>query len=345
MATSFPATSPRGARPWQVRTWFWRILLGAVGLLLALSLLTWVAGAWAKLNLARQFPPPGQRLNVGGYHLHLNCTGQGKATVIMEAGLNDFSLQWARVQPEVARRARVCTYDRAGLGWSDPSPQPRTTQSMARELHTLLTTAGSNGPYVLVGHSFGGIVMRHFAHQYPDEIVGLVLVDSAHEQQLARIPVLRAAYAQLLQQFQTLRTISALGLIALSPGQISNRGLPADALAQYRAVLATSGYFNGAYIESQAFFASLEDAPAHPVATLGDLPLIVLSRGLAEPLPGLTVAESAHYEETWQTMQAELAALSSNSRQITAAKSGHDIHLQQPELVIEAIQQFIQTTP
>ncbi|NTU81141.1 MAG: alpha/beta hydrolase [Chloroflexales bacterium] len=113
----------------------------------------------------------------------------------MDAGANDFSLFWARVQPEVVRIARVCVYDRAGLGWSEPSPHERTSPTMVRELHTLLERAGEPGPYVLVGHSLGGLNMRLFAQQHPAEVVGLVLVDAAHEEQDLRLPHLRAAAA------------------------------------------------------------------------------------------------------------------------------------------------------
>src|SRR5205823_10320911 len=101
--------------------------------------------------------------------MHLNCAGQGHPTVILEAGLNDFSVIWTVVQREVATFARVCSYDRAGFGWSEPSPQPRTGTTMAHELHTLLVTADVKPPYVLVGHSFGGALVRLYAHEYPNE--------------------------------------------------------------------------------------------------------------------------------------------------------------------------------
>lgn len=344
MSTLSVGQQPTRVRSLPMGVWLWRILLGALLLMLALSLLTWLAGAWAKATLARQYPAPGQRLDVGGYALHLNCTGQGSPTVILEAGLNDFSVQWATVQPEVSRFARVCTYDRAGLGWSDDSPQPRTRQTMVDELHRLLAAAGVDGPLLLVGHSFGGMVMRDYAQRYAHEVVGLVLVDAAHEGQLARNPALHRAYEQLLAQFKTLATLSSFGLLALSPAQIPNRGLPPEALAQYRAVLATRAYFRAAHAESEAFYAMLKEAPADALTPLGDLPLIVVSRGKAEPLPAVTAAESDQMEVSWQQMQAELVALSSNSQQIIARESGHDIHLQQPDLVVQAIRQLLHMT-
>jgi pimeloyl-ACP methyl ester carboxylesterase len=189
--------------------------------------------------------------------MHLHCSGEGSPTVIMEAGLNDFSVLWALAQPEVMKFTRVCTYDRAGLGWSDPSPHPRSSESMVDELHRLLSRAEIKGPYVLVGHSFGGLLMRLFAHHHPAEVRGIVLVDSAHEEQLARIPAMQQASDQLLQQFGLLSTLSFLGLMALSPEQIPNRGLPDDALASYRALLATTGYFDAAIAESKTFYAEL----------------------------------------------------------------------------------------
>src|SRR5207249_611819 len=126
-------------------------------------------------NDAPPFPPPGRLIDVGGWRLHLNCTGEqrpARPTVILEAGMGDFSVEWSLVQPSVATFARVCSYDRAGDGWSDFGPHPRTMRQIAYELHTLLANAGEHAPLVLVGHSYGGWLVRLYQSMYPADIAG-----------------------------------------------------------------------------------------------------------------------------------------------------------------------------
>ena len=133
------------------------------------------------------FPPPGRVIDVGGWRLHLDCAGEpraGQPTVILEAGIGDFSVEWSLVQPKVSRFARVCSYDRAGNGWSDIGPHPRTFRQIVYELHTLLAAAGENPPYVLVGHSYGGWLVRMFQATYPNQVAGMVLVDAGAEDPL-----------------------------------------------------------------------------------------------------------------------------------------------------------------
>lgn len=131
----------------------------------------------------RRFPPPGQMVDVGGYCLHIHSMGEGGPTVVFESALGGSSLSWALLRSDVAKLTRACSYDRAGLGWSDADPMPRTPQRIVKELHTLLINARTTGPYVLVGHSFGGLTARLYAAQYPEEVVGMVLVDPAHPSQ------------------------------------------------------------------------------------------------------------------------------------------------------------------
>src|SRR5262249_28852565 len=140
----------------------------------------------------RDYPPPGQLLDVGGYRLHLYCVGQGSPTVIFEAAADMMSVDWSWIQPEIAKKTRACAYDRAGMGWSDPGPEPRDANQVSTELHTLLTHAGIAGPYVLVGHSAGGLYVRVYAAHYPEEVVGMVLVDPGHPDMPTRIPEMQA---------------------------------------------------------------------------------------------------------------------------------------------------------
>lgn len=326
------------------RWWAGRILLGGAILLLILGALIAWAGASAKDALAKQYPAPGQLVDVGGYKMHLHCTGHGSPTILMDAGNNEFSTTWAAVQPELQQVAQVCVYDRAGFGWSESSPSPRTSETMVKELHTLLVNASVEGPYVLVGHSFGGMNMRLYAQRYPADVAGMVLVDSAHEEQTLRVPAMKNAVAPLLSQFRVLAMMNSLGLLALSPEDIPSRGLPDEALAQYRAILATSHYFETAIAETEALEQSFAEVRAAKITSFGDLPLVVISRGMSDPLPGFSEAEAQQYEQAWQVMQSELVALSTNSRQVIAEQSGHYIQLQQPQLVIEAVVQVVEMT-
>ena len=185
---------------------------------------------------ARRFPPPGRLVDVGGYRIHLQVQGDDRAgpTVVLEAGLGSFSPNWYWVQQALAPHVRVVSYDRAGLGWSDPSPAPRDAATMAVELHAALHAAGIPGPYVLAGHSFGGLVVRAFADAYRPETSGLVLVDASHPDQWARWPVPYADRIQLI----TLRTMAGaarLGLLRLGhPFAAVSAGLPDRQVAELR---------------------------------------------------------------------------------------------------------------
>ena len=170
----------------------WRPLLGLVIVLLALVVAGAIYQAIATELAERAYPPPGEMVDVGGYSLHINCVGRGSPTVVLDAGSGLFSAQWVRVQREVSDTTRVCAYDRAGMGWSEMGPEPRDARQVCSELHTLLSKAGIDGPYVLVGHSFGGMYMQTYAARYPDEVAGVALVDSSIDpDQFSHQPVTR----------------------------------------------------------------------------------------------------------------------------------------------------------
>lgn len=137
------------------------------------------------------FPPRGTLIDVGGWRLHLNCAGESHSsqpTVILEAGAGDFSVEWSLVQPGVAKFARVCSYDRAGDGWSELGPHPRTMHQLVYELHTLLDRAGVRPPFVLVGHSYGGWLVRLYASTFPAEVAGMVLVEAGADNPWRMLP-------------------------------------------------------------------------------------------------------------------------------------------------------------
>jgi pimeloyl-ACP methyl ester carboxylesterase len=305
--------------------------------------------------------PPGKLVDVGGWRLHLNCTGRnkgGSATVVLESGSGDFSFDWSLVQPGVARLTRVCSYDRAGHAWSELGPRPRTMRQVAYELHTALAKSGVKGPYVLVGQSIGGLLVRSFAAQYPKEVAGVVLVDSTHEDtQLfinGKIQRMRElSQGRVVPPVQTV--ISPAGkalspeerqqiesfLKQIGPQKIEepfNR-LPPDiqkvrlwALSQPQHYAADNDPFWG-----EEFAELYESRKSHDYP-LGDTPLIVLTRGKSE-YPD--TEQGRQLDEDRKRMQSDLLNLSRKSKQVIAATSGHHIQLDDPALVIDAIRQVL----
>lgn len=324
------------------RWWLTRVLLGLLAVVLTIAVGVLVAGAIAKAKLQAQFPPPGQLVDIGGYRLHIVCQGSGAgSTVILDAGSGETSLSWALVQPEVAKFARVCAYDRAGIGWSEAGPKSRSVSLMVEELHILLQRAGLKGPFVLVGHSIGGIVSRQYAASYPGEMSGLVLVDSAHEDQFRRYPEpVIASTTRVIKQFPSPEALVAIGIPALLPSLVPLEPRLPKLVAEAHRALTTSNPKHVA--AARAEIEELMRGTAKPVTTLGNLPLVVLSRG--HPDPGAVDANlppevAAQTERIWNQMQLELAALSSRGRRIVALRSGHSIQLDQPELVVSAIRE------
>jgi pimeloyl-ACP methyl ester carboxylesterase len=276
------------------------------------------------------FHPPGRLVDVGGYRLHLYCVGAGSPTVLLEAGGGNPWLAWYKVQPGVAQFARVCSYDRAGLGWSDPSPQPPTAKEIASELHTLLGNAGVTGPYVLVGHSLGGMYVRMFQSRYPAEVVGLVLVDSSHPDQDARFPPearkLSALSGKVLSAMQFLRPFGVLRLLAA-------RAVPPEVRPEYTAVLCRPQFL--AAVRAEAAAVEENSAEVRPLGSLGDLPLAVLSHDPDKVrFPG-NLTEPVN--RAWDEMQTELSRLSTRGSHEVVKGAGHDIELDAPDAVVSAI--------
>jgi pimeloyl-ACP methyl ester carboxylesterase len=308
-----------------------RGLAALVGLIAVLALAGASYEAIAAAGDARRYPAPGQLVDVGGYRLHIQCVGTGSPTVVLDAGLGGSSLDWNLVQPELGRSTRVCAYDRAGMGWSDPGPQPRTPRQIADELHTLLTNAGIAGPYVLVGHSLGGKNVRMFALQHPDQVAGMVLVDARSEYGDANTsPAEEQAFQQnIAAQASQFRLGRSLGLVRLIGASLWGGPAMPRATRTEGVLLTTSQRAVDAQtaegLERAADDVQLQAAPA-----LGDRPLIVLAS-----------EQNMTATPYWAEAQRRQAALSTNGRLIVPAGSGHAIHWEQPTLVIDAVRQVI----
>jgi pimeloyl-ACP methyl ester carboxylesterase len=302
----------------------------------------------------RRFPPPGRIVQVNTGRMHIRVSGEGAPTVIFESGMGASCLSWALVQPQVAQFARAVSYDRAGHGWSDRTHEPRTARQIAQELHALLDAAGVPGPYVLVGHSFGGYVNMAFAHLYREKVAGMVLVDSLHPAEwenptpeqwrmikvglryawiaawLARLGFVRFCLAQLARGSPKLgwAAASAFGggvtaAVQRIAGEI--RKLPAPILPMVLALWSQPKNFTSLGRHVAALATSAAQAAA--VGSLGSLPLIVIS--------------GDHHGTPHIDWQRDLAQISSRGRHIVASDCGHWIHLDQPELVARAIREVI----
>ena len=301
--------------------WLGGILAG----LLFLILVGAVTESAAEASDAKAYPPPGQMVDVGGYRLHINCTGSGSPTVVIESGWGDSSASWGWVQPEVARTTRVCTYDRAGMGWSEASPAPRTAREYALELHTLLTKANEPGPYVLVGHSMGGYTVLVYAHDYPDEVVGMVLIDP---QALPAVTVAAPNPAPKPGRTSLPVLMARLGLVRLLAGPLGAiQNLPTGDKQAYKAVSVTPRGIQTFLDEGKGMSAG--GAQARTVTSLGALPLILLSRGKDQ-------------DAQWAASQAGYLQFSTDSQQFFADQSGHRIMIDQPEAAVTAIVKMVE---
>jgi len=297
-----------------------------------------VAAPATRLDAQELPPPPGKLVAVGGYKLHVHCTGAGSPTVILESGASSFAIDWALVQPAVARSNRVCSYDRAGYGWSEPAAYDLRGDDAVRVLHRALDALGEKPPFVLVGQSMGGRFVRLFARAYRSEARGMVLVDAEHEDGLFIGFSGRAAAISSLsdEEFDRAWTPPAGPPPAIPQAklQAAHLKLPPELQAirlQLEQRLLRSMY--SATVDSMratvrsehTALRTLHQLSAEEEHPLKDLPLIVLTRGLDENPNRLRLQES-------------LVRLSAVGKQVVVADSDHEIHLFRPDVVIQAIQ-------
>lgn len=318
----------------QSRSWLRIILRSLLAFILLLATAGFLYENIFEARDRRFNPMPGHLVDIGGYKLHIHCQGQGTPTVILDSGLGESYISWRKVQPEIAKFTRVCSYDRAGLGFSDPSPLPRTSKVIAEELHKLLHsyTVDRMDPIVLVGHSMGGYNVRLYASLYRNQVAGMVLVDASHPDQENRFPpALRDMRATWLREAEFLEFTMPLGiprLIALCDPDPVARAADCNFHAAREGVA-----------EMKAFPESAAQAAA--TGPFGDLPLAVLSHDPDRPSFELPADLAKPTNEAWEKMQEELAHLSTRGTQTIAKNSAHYIQDDRPDVVIEAVHKVV----
>jgi pimeloyl-ACP methyl ester carboxylesterase len=301
----------------------------ALGGLLLLASAGTVYQVIGRASDIRHFPEPGRSVDIGGRHMQLYCTGHGTPTVILEAGLGGLLDSWRSVRPSIAAFTRVCSYDRAGYGASDAGPMPRTASAIAADLHELLRRGGEQSPYVLAGHSFGGYIVRVFNGLYPDDVGGLVLVDSPQEDQFGILPpAWAAASAALLRRYRVQARWAPL-YIGLGIARIQLRFQGA---APHTFLILQPRYLRARASEMESMAVSAEEARA--AGHISDKPLIVLTAGHS-----LDDASQRIWE---QQVQLHLASLSVRGRQVVVPGSTHNMPADRPDAIVDAVRQLAQ---
>jgi pimeloyl-ACP methyl ester carboxylesterase len=298
-----------------------RILIG----LLCFIVLAGTAGATyerlATRNDLATAPPPGHLVDVGGHRLHIWCAGTGTPAVILETGLGGSSSGWGYVQPDVARFTRVCSYDRAGMGYSDPGPSPRTARRLANELATLIDRAGIDQPVVLVAASSGGLNVRVLASDHTDRVAGLVLVDATHEDQTHEVPRL-ARWVPLLSTFGILRLLGVT--FGPRPSMLPTSVQKFAAATRFRA----AGY----------------QAAADEIMHIEDSASEVRSSRRKLQIPVVVVTGARGADATWRRLQRDQATLSDRRCEMVVETSGHLVPIEEPGVVVKAIRTVVDGT-
>jgi pimeloyl-ACP methyl ester carboxylesterase len=342
MTDEKPVASQKGSK----RKNFWRWTRRIVGAAVLLTLLLLIAGFGYQMLATRtdlrKYPPPGQMVDIGSRRLHLKCVGSGSPTVVMESGLGETSLDWDLVQPQVAEFTRACAYDRAGYGWSDPGQEPRDGTEITTELDKLLTDAELTGPYVLVGHSLGGLYARVFTSRYPAKVVGMVLIDATPEDLWSKPEFPRPTPSRISLYLS--KAFSYLGLLRLLRQPIGDLYLSQKFSLSTRTMAEAMGYrsqsVNTVFAEAQSLESSMSQSRSFK--TFNNKPLIVLVHGIADESAAGREKDSRK-EQIWKELQTELASRSTNSKLIIAEKSRHFILFDQPDVVIDAIRQVVES--
>jgi pimeloyl-ACP methyl ester carboxylesterase len=324
--------------------WLKRIGIGILALLVAAVLSGTAYEMLARQRIAAEFAPPGKLVDIGGRRIHLDCRGAGAPIVVFESGLDMYgSLSWSAVQDQVAQTTRACSYDRAGILWSDRAQGARNGVAVASDLHSALQAAGERGPYVMVGHSLGGPYVMTFVRQFGDDVAGIVLVDASHPDQQRRM---KEAIGQQIEPPMAGPKLAAalawMGVPRLFAGSVGHPQAPARANAAMSAYLPRS--LRPMLDEQAAIDATFSDAGA--LRSLGERPLVVLTA--AAPMQAadlvalkLTSEQGQRLQAVWFELHDEETSWSSHGRQVRLGDSHHYIQFERPDAVIDAVREVV----
>lgn len=291
--------------------------------------------------------PPGKRVDIGSRKLYMNVTGArspGQPLVVLEAGHADWSKCWAAVQPEIARFARVLSYDRAGSGWSDPGPLPRSPEHIVHDLHNLLVNSGEHGPYLFVGHSMGAPLSRLFYHYHPDEVCGMVWVDSAHERMDQFFPFYKQALFGLQSSFRTGRVFARLGLVGRVGKKRLLRSYPmvreSSAQAELLSQVCRPHHFDWLVYETAGF--ATPHFWLNAPRSLGSLPVTSLEAQYRnQPPPPYAFRYWQQFLTGWKAIQEDISGLSTCLRRIPV-DTGHAVMFENPTAIVQAVREMLQ---
>lgn len=325
--------------------WAGRIFVGFLTVLVVLVNVVFVGGAIVRAQVESKYPAPGQLVDVGGYKLHIYCEGEGSPTVVILAGSGIPSTYYWLVQSETAKGTRVCVYDRAGYAWSEEGTGDLSPEGQVKDLNSLLTKAGIEPPYILAGHSYGGYIARVYAQAYPDDVSGLVMIDSAHEDQWTSYPQsIRESAEQMYSGPNKPFNVFLMGLL-----RSLQAVLPIDnPMAEYfppdvaETLTAIQKLHPIIIYTVKAEVGDMTLGKSPQVTDLGDIPMIVITHGVSIKLMGQSDEANVGFEQVNLEMQTRLLSLSTNTRQVFAEQSNHDeIPVKQADLVVQAIQEVL----
>jgi pimeloyl-ACP methyl ester carboxylesterase len=293
-----------------------------------------------------RFHPPGRLVDIGGRRLYLYGMGEkapGQPSVILEAGHSDWSHCWPKIQPEIARFTRVIAYDRAGFGWSDPGPRPRTPMQLVTELHDLLECAGEKGPFIFVGHSLGAALGRLFAGLYPQDVIGMIWIDSAHENMQKYMPFWAPAYHGLVASGNLGAFLARVGLVRAAGRKVMLANSPFTCTQEDEEALIYQmggpGFFETMRDETRGWYPP--ENWQHIPASLGDLPVIMIEAQYPRAPFGCPPRQWREFRAGWSKIQADLSRLSTRTRRIPVI-SGHNVMYEKPDVVVQAIRDMFE---